>query len=196
MPIRIEQVIELIHDARRWSDGVRDYIPELGCSSCGRAVMPLCGLSVNRKVTPFEYKDVVLKSRKMMMETGKHVNPMTVQVISASNVVILYEKAMDCVELIDIPGGEKKLVFTSPIPTAFGLMCKDCMVCQVCYAPAIDRVRCCGSVAKLCNGCMDMCAICKQGKMKHHDCCTRGNKKESDEEDEQGAGNEDDEGME
>lgn len=84
MPVRLEKVIELIHDACRWSDGVRDYIPELGCSSCGRAVVPLSGLSVNRKVSPSEYKDVVLKSRKMILETGKYVNPMTVQVVSAS----------------------------------------------------------------------------------------------------------------
>ena len=193
MPIRIEKVIELIHDARRWSDGVRDYIPELGCSSCGRAVMPLCGLSVNRKVTPLEYKDVVLKSRKMILETGRHVNPMTVQIISASNVVILYEKAMDCVEVIDTTSGPK-LVFTSPIPTAYGLMCKECMVCQVCGAPAIDQVHCSGFMAKLCDGCMDSCRVCHQGKMKHHECCgARGNKrKDSDGEEEAG----DDEGME
>ena len=194
MPVRLEKVIELIHDACRWSDGVRDYIPELGCSSCGRAVVPLSGLSVNRKVSPSEYKDVVLKSRKMILETGKYVNPMTVQVVSASNIVVTYERAMDCIETIDTPYGPK-LVFTSPIPT-HGLMCKECMVCQVCGAPAIDQVHCNGFMAKLCDGCMDLCPVCRQGKMKHHECCTRGKKKKEDEEEEGDEACEDDDGME
>ncbi len=80
MPVRLERLVELINDAQRWTEGSRDYLPELGCSECGKGCMPLCGLGLNRKVTPLEYKDVVLKSRKMMIETGKRVSPLTVQV--------------------------------------------------------------------------------------------------------------------
>jgi hypothetical protein len=37
---------------------------------------------MNRKVTPLEYKDVTLKTRKMLIETGKRMSPVTVQVNS------------------------------------------------------------------------------------------------------------------
>ena len=80
MPVRLERLIELIHDAQRWNEGSRDYMPELGCSKCGKGCMPLCGLGLNRKVTPLEYKDVVLKSRKMRIETGRRASPLTLQV--------------------------------------------------------------------------------------------------------------------
>ena len=80
MPVRLERLIELIHDARRWNEGSRDYMPELGCSNCGKGCMPLCGLGLNRKVTPLESKDIVLKSRKMMIETGKRSSPAVIQV--------------------------------------------------------------------------------------------------------------------
>ena len=81
MPVRMERLVKLINDAQRWSDSGRDYMPELGCSQCGKGCMPLCGLGLNRKVTPMEYKDVVLKTRKMKIETGKRISPVTVQVI-------------------------------------------------------------------------------------------------------------------
>ena len=81
MPVRLERLIELINDAQRWSDSGHDYMPELGCSQCGKGCMPLCGLGLNRKVTPMEHKDIVLKTRKMKIETGKRVSPVTVQVI-------------------------------------------------------------------------------------------------------------------
>jgi hypothetical protein len=81
MPVRLERLVELIHDAKRWSEGQRAYIPELGCSVCGKGCMPLCELGMNRKVTPLEYKDVTLKTRKMMIETGKRMSPVTVQVM-------------------------------------------------------------------------------------------------------------------
>ena len=44
MPVRLERLVELIHDAKRWNEGRRDYMPELGCSKCGKGCLPLCGL--------------------------------------------------------------------------------------------------------------------------------------------------------
>ena len=85
MPVRLERLIELINDAQRWSEGDRDYLPQLGCSHCGKGCMPLCGLGLNRKVTPMDYKDVVLKSRKMMIETGRRPTPAIVQVCFCSS---------------------------------------------------------------------------------------------------------------
>ena len=81
MPVGMERLVELINDAQWWSDSGRDYMPELGCSQCGKGCMPLYGLGLNCKVTPMEYKDVVLKTRKMKIETGKRISPVTVQVI-------------------------------------------------------------------------------------------------------------------
>jgi hypothetical protein len=51
--------------------------------------MPLCGLGLNRKVTPMEYKDVMLRSRKMMIETGKRGYPAVVQVRIFGSVVVV-----------------------------------------------------------------------------------------------------------
>jgi hypothetical protein len=81
MPVRLERLTELINEAQRWKEGNRDYLPQLGCSRCGNGCMPLCGLGLNRKVTPLEYKDVTLRTRKMMIETGKRGSPAMVQVI-------------------------------------------------------------------------------------------------------------------
>ncbi len=86
MPVRLERLIELINEAQRWSEGDCDYLPQLGCSNCGKGCLPLCGLGLNRKVTPLEYKDVVLKSRKMMIETGRRTTPAIVQVFYAITV--------------------------------------------------------------------------------------------------------------
>jgi hypothetical protein len=80
MPVCLERLHELINDAERWSEGKRDFLPQLGCSKCGKGCMPLCGLGLNRKVSPMEGKDVVLKSRKMRIETGRRASPLTLQV--------------------------------------------------------------------------------------------------------------------
>ena len=174
MPVRLERLIELIHDAQRWNDHGRDFMPELGCSRCGKGCMPLCGLGMNRKVTPLEHKDVVLKTRKMMIETGKRMGPTTVQIVTGSAIVIMYERALDCIDEIvsTTPDAPPRYVFTAPIPTMCGLLCRDCQVCQICGSPTEERVRLDGgSSARVCLNCTDHCAECGQGKIKHHSCC-------------------------
>ena len=174
MTVRLERLVELIHDARRWNEGTRDYMPELGCSKCGKGCMPLCGLGLNRKVTPLEHKDVVLKTRKMMIETGRRVSPVTVQIVTGSAIVIMYEKALDCVDEIPgaTPGEAPRIVFTAPIPTMCGLLCKDCKLCQICGAPTEDKVHADGVLVSLCLGCTEHCADCGHGRIRHHSCCT------------------------
>ena len=66
-----QRLVELIHSAKGWTEHGKDCLPTLTCSSCGKGCMPLCGLGLNRKVSPMEMKDVVLKSRKCMIETGR-----------------------------------------------------------------------------------------------------------------------------
>ena len=171
MPVRLERLVELIHDAKRWNEGRRDYMPELGCSKCGKGCMPLCGLGLNRKVTPLEYKDVVLKSRKMMIETGKRVSPLTVQIVTGSAVVIMYEKAMDCIQEISKHGEPTTYIFTAPIPTMCGLLCRDCQVCQLCGVPTEEKLRCDGTPVRVCLECTDFCKECSQGMIRHHTCC-------------------------
>ncbi len=172
MPVRLERLVELIHDAQRWNDHGRDFMPELGCSRCGKGCMPLCGLGLNRKVTPLEYKDVVLKSRKMMIETGKRMSPATVQIVTGSAIVIMYEKALDCIdEVATSPDQPPRYVFTAPIPTMCGLLCKDCLVCQICGSSTDEKLRCDGGIARVCLNCTDHCAECGQGKIRHHSCC-------------------------
>jgi hypothetical protein len=73
-------LVHLIDDAKRWADKGRDYLPTLGCSSCGKGCMPLCGLGINRKVSPMENKDIVLQTRKTMLEIGKNSQSVTLQV--------------------------------------------------------------------------------------------------------------------
>ena len=80
MPVRLERLTELINDAQRWTEGSRDYLPQLGCSKCGNGCLPLCGLGYNRKVSPLEYKDVKLRSRKMAVEISKRRQPAVIQV--------------------------------------------------------------------------------------------------------------------
>lgn len=161
------RLVDLIHGAQRWSEGGRDFLPTLGCSSCGKGCMPLCGLGINRKVSPMETKDVVLKSRKTMLETGKLAQPVDLQIVSCTGIVIMYERAMDCIhereEVIEavappppagndcrgparqaaaapaVPTRKRRWVFTQPIPTMAGLLCADCRVCAVCGQAAEDE---------------------------------------------------------
>ena len=171
MPVRLERLVELIHDAKRWNEGSRDFMPELGCSKCGKGCMPLCGLGLNRKVTPLEYKDVMLKTRKMMIETGKRMSPVTVQIVTGSAVVIMYEKAMECIDEILTPDEPPRYIFTAPIPTMCGLLCRDCQVCQLCGIPTEEKLRCDGTPVRVCLGCTDHCKECGQSKIRHHSCC-------------------------
>jgi hypothetical protein len=166
-----QRLVDLLHDARRWSDGHRDYLPTLGCSKCGQGCMPLCGLGLHRKMTPMELKDVALKSRKSMLETGKNMQPMQIQFVSSADLVIAMERALDCVEQRAIPGHGQQWVFVKPVPTVSGLICKECQACALCGAKAQDEVRHRGKRIKACNACTDVCAVCEQAKVRHHACC-------------------------
>lgn len=170
-----QRLIDLLNDAQRWSSGGRDYLPTFGCSSCGKGCMPLCGLGLNRKISPMEYKDITLKSRKSMMETGKLVSPVDLQIVSCTGIVIMYERALDCIQELEIPnGGGRRWVFTQPIPTMAGLLCSECKKCQACGQDVMDegdRVKCKGRWIRVCLMCIEQCPVCSQGKLKHHNCC-------------------------
>ena len=94
------------------------------------------------------------------------------QIVTASSVVIVYEKAMDCIEELCEPGKPPRIVFTAPIPTEYGLLCKDCQVCQICGMPTGEVLRHDGCSSKVCLSCTDYCSDCGQGKIRHHICCT------------------------
>ena len=168
------RLVDLINNAQRWSEHRRDYLPTLGCSACGKGCMPLCGLGVNRKVSPMESKDVVLKSRKTMLETGKLVRPVDIQIISCTGIIIMYERALDSIQEREIPGKGKRNIFIQPIPTMGGLLCKECKKCQLCGQETLedgDRVKCNGRWIRACAMCVEPCAVCGQGRLKHHNCC-------------------------
>jgi len=166
-----QRLIDIIHHAKRWTDGHTDYLPTLGCSSCGKGCMPLCGLGLNRRMTPMEHKDVVLKTRKSMLETGRFAYPVNIQFVSGADVVIMYEKAMDCIEERNIQGKGKQWVFTRPIPTMAGLVCKDCAICAICQTPSKEIIKHRGRPLNVCLHCVDQCPGCQQAKLKHHGCC-------------------------
>ena len=166
-----QHLVNLMHNAKRWTDHGRDFLPTLGCSICGNGCMPLCGLGLNRKMTPMEMKDVVLKSRKSMLETGKLVHPVQLQFVTGTDIVIMCEKALDCIEEREIQGIGKQRLFTKPIPTLAGLVCNDCNRCMLCRDPTTDMVKCKGRSMKICVACMDACQVCRQVKVRHHSCC-------------------------
>jgi hypothetical protein len=166
-----QRLIHLLHDARRWADGNRDYLPTLGCSKCGQGCMPLCGLGLNRKVTPMETKDVTLKSRKAMLETGRNIHPINMHIVSSTDTVIACERALDCIEQREIPGHGAQWVFVKPIPTLSGLICKECQACVLCCGTARDEIRHHGKRIKVCESCADVCPTCQQAKVRHHTCC-------------------------
>jgi len=171
-----QRLIDLIHDAKRWTDGHgTDYLPTLGCSACGNGCMPLCGLGLNRRMTPMEHKDVVLKTRKTMLETGRMTYPVTMQFVTGADIVIMCEKALDCIEERPIAGKGTQWVFTRPIPTMSGLICKDCSkVCALCQSPTTNIVKHKGRPLPMCSRCTDLCKACEQPKPKHHGCCPSG----------------------
>jgi hypothetical protein len=166
-----QRLIDMIHAARRWTDGHNDYLPTLGCSKCGVGCMPLCGLGLNRTMTQMEMKDVTLKSRKTMMETGKKIHPTVIQFVSSTDTVIACEKALDCIEQRTIPGQGLQWVFVKPIPTLSGLICKECKACVLCNAPAYNEVRHNGRRITVCDMCIETCSTCQQPKVRHHTCC-------------------------
>ena len=166
-----QRLVELIHSAKGWTEHGKDCLPTLACSSCGKGCMPLCGLGLNRKVSPMEMKDVVLKSRKCMIETGRSVHPTHIQFVSGTDVTIVCEKALDCIEEREIPGKGRQWIFTKPIPTLTGLLCHDCAVCVLCGDATGEMVKCRGKPTKICVSCMDACGACHQVKVRHHDCC-------------------------
>lgn len=170
-----QRLVDLIHHSRRWADSGRDYLPMLGCSKCSNGCMPLCGLGLQRKVTPMETKDVVLKTRQTMLEIGKTVRQTTIQFVSSADIVISCEKALDCIEQRDIPGHGKQWVFVKPIPTLSGLICKDCQACTLCGGAAQSDVRYQSKRIKACVSCTDICDICQQAKIRHHMCCVAQN---------------------
>jgi hypothetical protein len=168
-----QRLVDLLNDAQRWSDNGRDYLPTLGCSSCGKGCMPLCGLGINRKVSPMESKDIVLKSRKSMLETGKLAAPIDLQIVSCTSIVIMYERALDCIQEREIGGG-RRWVFTQPIPTMAGLLCSECNKCQACGQELMDdadRVKFSGRWIRACAMCVEQCSVCAQARLKHHNCC-------------------------
>ncbi len=69
-----------------------------------------------------ESKDIALKSRKTMFETGKLVRAVDIQIVSCTCIVIMYERALDCIEEREVPGKGRRTVFTQPIPTMAGLL--------------------------------------------------------------------------
>jgi hypothetical protein len=166
-----QRLIDMIHAARRWTDGHNDYLPTLGCSKCGVGCVPLCGLGLNRTMTQMEMKDVTLKSRKTMMETGKKIHPTVLQFVSSTETVIACEKALDCIEQRNIPGQGLQWVFVKPIPTLSGLICKECKACVLCNAPAYNEVRHSGRRITVCDMCIETCSTCQQPKVRHHTCC-------------------------
>ena len=166
-----QRLVDMLHHARRWADGFRDYLPTLGCSKCEKGCMPLCGLGLNRRMTPMETKELTLKSRKSMLETGKNIHPVNIQFVSSTDLVISCEKALDCIEEREIPGHGMQWVFTKPIPTISGLICKECQACVLCGATARDEVRHHGKRIKVCMSCVDICSTCQQAKVRHHACC-------------------------
>jgi hypothetical protein len=120
-----------------------------------------------------ESKPVMLHTRKSMLETGKSIHPMQLQFVTGTDVVIICEKALDSIQEREVPGKSSQWVFTKPIPTMTGLLCKECRVCMLCRDPTQETVRCKGQSISLCVSCMQACENCQQIKIKHHLCCAR-----------------------
>lgn len=166
-----QRLLDLIHDARRWTDSDQEYLPTLGCSKCKKPCMPLCGLGLKRKISPMETKQIVLESRKTIFETGKTINPMPIQFVSGADIVIMTEQALDSVEQRVVPGHGKQWIFTQPIPTMAGLICRDCETCSLCLGPCGFEVRHRGKKIKVCVRCSEECKVCRQPVIRHHACC-------------------------
>ena len=96
---------------------------------------------------------------------------MDTQIVTGSSIVIMFEKALACIDEVVDRDKTVRYVFTAPIPTMCGLLCKDCLVCQICGTVTDEQVRVDGNIARVCLGCTDYCTECGQGKIKQHSCC-------------------------
>jgi hypothetical protein len=83
----------------------------------------------------------------------------------------MFEKALACIDEVVQPDKSIRHIFTKPIPTMCGLLCRDCLVCQICGRLTDETVRCDGNVVRACLGCTDCCDECGQGKLTYHSCC-------------------------
>jgi len=126
-----------------------------------------------------------------MLEVGKFPHPLHLQFVTGADVVIMCESALDCVREKRTAEGETIKVFSKPIPTMSGILCRDCSVCMLCRGPTTNTIRHRGRSITVCCSCADnckrysyaagsMCAIfclivvflrCKRPIVKHHDCC-------------------------
>ena len=174
-----EKFIDLIRDAKRWNNAGKDFMPTFGCSSCGKGCLPLCGLGMDHVVAPMESKDITFQTRKTMLETGKPAAPIVLQVVTGTGIVVKYEEALQCIEdYVSMPGEPPEVpprkIFTKPIPTLCGLLCKDCDVCQICGRDTDEQVFMGGGrIVKACRYCTDVCRTCKKLKVIHNLCCQR-----------------------
>ena len=85
--------------------------------------------------------------------------------------VINFEKALMCIDEVVQPDRSIRYIFTAPIPTMCGMLCKECLVCQICGRATDETVRCDGLPIRACLGCTDSCEECGQGKLRFHSCC-------------------------
>jgi hypothetical protein len=98
-----------------------------------------------------------------------------VQFVSGTHIVIMCEKALECIEKKDIPGSGMRWVFTQPIPTMAGLLCSECSVCTICGQGTDEpKIKCDGRFVRACLMCSEQCEGCMQMKVKHHMCCKGG----------------------
>ena len=91
--------------------------------------------------------------------------------MTGSAIVIMFEKALLCIDEVEQPDRSMRYIFTKPIPTMCGLLCRECKVCQICGRPTDETVRCDGNIVRACLGCTDRCQECSQPKIAHHSCC-------------------------
>jgi hypothetical protein len=169
-----DKLIDLLRNAQRWNENGKDYIPTFGCSSCGKGCMPLCGVGVEKNIRQMETKDLIFQTRKTMLETGRPAATILMQVVTGTGMVVRYEEALQCMEEIRTKDGNTCKVFTKPIPTMCGLLCRDCELCQICGKPTEDQVFMTGGRAvRACCFCTDTCPSCKKLKVKHNLCCQK-----------------------
>ena len=166
--------IQLLRDAQIWNEHGKDYIPIFACSSCGKGCLPLCGVGVDKTIRPVESKDLVFQTRKTMLEVGKPAAPILMQIVTGTGVIVRYEEALACIQDLSCKDGKTRKIFTRPIPTMGGLLCRDCDVCQVRGMKTDDQVFMSGGRAvKACCYCTDVCTQCKKLKVKYNLCCQR-----------------------
>ena len=83
----------------------------------------------------------------------------------------MFEKALACIDEVKEQGKATRYIFTKPIPTMCGMLCRECQVCQICGRLTEEMVRCDCVPVRACLGCTDCCEECGQAKIKNHSCC-------------------------